>query len=63
MKIERIVSHGIAFGMYFFDPEGNRIELYVRTPYEVPQPMGDPIDIMASTDDELEAIAKARIPA
>ena len=49
--------------MYFFDPEGNRIELYVRTPYKVPQPMGDPIDIMASTDDELEAIAKARIPA
>jgi len=63
VKIERIVSHGIAFGMYFFDPEGNRIELYVRTPYKVPQPMGDPIDIMASTDDELEAIAKARIPA
>ena len=63
IKIERIVSHGNAFGMYFFDPEGNRIELYVRTPYKVPQPMGDPIDIMASTDDELEAIAKARIPA
>ena len=36
VKIERIVSHGIAFGMYFFDPEGNRIELYVRTPYKVP---------------------------
>ena len=63
ITIERIVSHGNAFGMYFFDPEGNRIELYVRTPYKVPQPMGDPIDIVASTDDELEAIAKARIPA
>ena len=49
--------------MYFFDPQGNRIELYVRTPYKVPQPMGAPIDIMASTDAELEAIAKARIPA
>jgi catechol 2,3-dioxygenase len=63
VKIDRIVSHGIAFGMYFFDPEGNRIELYVRTPYKVPQPLGDAIDITASTDDELEAIAKARIPA
>ena len=63
ITIERIVSHGNAFGMYFFDPEGNRIELYVRTPYPVPQPLGDPIDIMASTDEELEAIAKARIPA
>jgi catechol-2,3-dioxygenase len=63
VKIERIVSHGIAFGMYFTDPEGNIIELYVRTPYKVPQPLGDAIDIMASTDQELEAIAKARIPA
>ena len=63
VKIERIVSHGIAFGMYFFDPEGNRIELYVRTPYKVPQPLGDAIDIMASTNEELEAIAQARVPA
>ena len=62
VKIERIVSHGIAFGMYFFDPEGNRIELYVRTPYKVPQPLGDAIDIMASTNEELEAIAQARVP-
>ena len=27
LKIDRIVSHGNAFGMYFFDPEGNRVEL------------------------------------
>ena len=63
VEIDRIVSHGIAFGMYFFDPEGNRIALYVRTPYDVPQPLGDAIDIMAQTNEELEAIAKARIPA
>ena len=62
VTVERIVSHGIAFGMYFFDPEGNRIELYVRTPYKVPQPMGDPIDLSMSNE-ELESIAKARIPA
>ena len=62
VKIERIVSHGIAFGMYFFDPEGNRIELYVRTPYKVPQPLGDVIDLGMS-DEEIEEIAKARIPA
>ena len=62
IQIDRIVSHGIAFGMYFFDPEGNRIELYVRTPYKVPQPLGDPIDLSMSNE-ELEEIAKARIPA
>ena len=48
--------------MYFFDPEGNRLELYVRTPYKVPQPLGDPIDLSMSNE-ELEDIAKARIPA
>ena len=26
VAIDRIVSHGNALGMYFFDPEGNRIE-------------------------------------
>ncbi|MDA1127324.1 MAG: VOC family protein [Chloroflexi bacterium] len=62
IEIDRIVSHGIAFGMYFFDPEGNRIELYVRTPYKVPQPLGDVIDLSMSNE-ELEEIAKARIPA
>ena len=62
VSVARIVSHGIAFGMYFFDPEGNRLELYVRTPYKVPQPLGDPIDLSMSNED-LEDIAKARIPA
>ena len=52
MKIDRIVSHGNAFGMYFFDPEGNRVELYYRTGFPVPQPHGDPIDL-SRTDDEL----------
>ena len=61
VKIDRIVSHGIAFGMYFFDPEGNRIELYVRTSYKVPQPLGDVIDLSMSNE-ELEEIARARIP-
>jgi catechol-2,3-dioxygenase len=52
MKIDRIVSHGNAFGMYFFDPEGNRVELYYRTGFPVPQPHGDPLDLSRS-DEEL----------
>ena len=52
IKIERIVSHGNAFGMYFFDPEGNRVEVYYRTGFPVPQPHGDPIDLERS-DEEL----------
>ena len=61
IKIDRIVSHGIAFGMYFFDPEGNRIELYVKTEFKVPQPLGDVIDLSESND-ELMEIARARVP-
>lgn len=57
ITIERIVSHGNAFGMYFFDPEGNRVELYYRTGFPVPQPHGDPIDL-ARSDEELIADAR-----
>ena len=57
LKIDRIVSHGNAFGMYFFDPEGNRVELYYRTGFPVPQPHGDPIDL-ARSDDELLSDAR-----
>jgi len=53
ITIERIVSHGNAFGMYFFDPEGNRIELYYRTGMPVPQPHGDLIDLSRSDEDLL----------
>ena len=62
VTIDRIVSHGNAFGMYFFDPEGNRIELYCKTGFPVPQPHGEPIDLAASNE-ELIGIARAAIPA
>lgn len=52
LTVERIVSHGNAFGMYVFDPEGNRLELYYKTGFPVPQPHGDPIALERS-DDEL----------
>lgn len=32
------VTHGNAFSVYFSDPEGNRIEVYVDTPWYVSQP-------------------------
>ena len=61
VRIDRTVSHGNALGMYFFDPEGNRIELYYRTGFKVPQPHGDPIDLEASNQ-ELLAQAMAAVP-
>ena len=62
VTVERTVSHGNALGMYFFDPEGNRIELYYRTGFDAPQPHGDPIDLDASVQELLD-IARSAIPA
>ena len=61
IEIERTVSHGNALGMYFFDPEGNRVELYYKTGFPVPQPNGDPIDLESSNEELLE-VARAAIP-
>lgn len=39
------VSHGNALSVYFRDPEGNRVELFVDTPWYVRQPLRIPMDI------------------
>ena len=46
------VSHGNALSVYFRDPEGNRIELFVDTPWYVEQPLRIPMD-MSLPDEEL----------
>jgi catechol-2,3-dioxygenase len=40
------ISHGNALSVYFRDPEGNRVELLIDTPWYVPQPHRVPVDIM-----------------
>ena len=44
------VTHGNAVSLYFRDPEGNRIELYMDTPWYAQQPQRIPVDL--SLDDE-----------
>lgn len=46
--IDHVTSHGNAFGCYFRDPEGNRVEVYWHTGIEWPQPYSDPIDLSLS---------------
>lgn len=41
----REISHGNALSFYMTDPEGNGIEIYMDTPWYVPQPHGVPIDL------------------
>lgn len=42
------VCHGNALSLYFRDPEGNRIELYIDTPWYVNQPMRLELDFSLS---------------
>ena len=51
------VSHGNALSVYFLDPEGTRIELFIDTPWYVVQPLRIPMD-MSLSDAELWAWAE-----
>jgi catechol 2,3-dioxygenase len=60
--IDRIetVSHGSTWSVYVPDPEGNRIEHFVDTPWAVTQPCRFDVDL--DVDDEaLAAATEARI--
>lgn len=37
--------HGNSWSFYFFDPEGNKIEIYAVTPWQVQQPWRRPMDL------------------
>jgi catechol-2,3-dioxygenase len=54
------VDHGTAWSLYFRDPEGNRVEIFIDTPWYVAQPRVDPLDL-AKTDDEIAAATLALI--
>ncbi|CAM3341153.1 VOC family protein [Polaromonas hydrogenivorans] len=50
----RPMNHGNAWSVYYFDPEGNRVEVYLDTPYYVNQPYGTPLDLSKSEKELLE---------
>jgi len=53
------VSHGNALSLYLHDPEKNRVELLIDTPWYVPQPCRIPVDLSLS-DDELWATLESQ---
>jgi catechol 2,3-dioxygenase len=58
----RVTSHGNAWSCYFKDPEGNVVEAYLDTPFHVPQPHGEPLDLSKSDEEiyrETEAACRA----
>ena len=56
VKFSRITSHGNAVGLYFYDPEGNHMEVYWTTPFEAHQPFGVAIDINRPVNEILQEI-------
>ena len=52
------ITHGNTLSVYFRDPEGNRMEVFIDTPWYVRQPQRIPIDMKLS-DAELWAWAEA----
>lgn len=53
-------DHGTAWSLYFRDPERNRVELFVDSPWYVEQPRVDPLDLEAS-DKDIMARTRATI--
>lgn len=54
----RGMNHGNAWSIYFYDPEGNLVEVYLDTPFHVPQPHGDPLDLGMSDAQIMDATEK-----
>jgi len=54
------VSHGTTWSVYCRDPEGNRVELFVDTPWHVAQPLRFSIDL-SQPDDALIAWTEEKI--
>jgi catechol 2,3-dioxygenase len=57
------ISHGNAWSIYFKDPEGNRVEMFVDTPWYTPQPCREPLDLTRSVEQimqDTEAYCRSR---
>jgi catechol-2,3-dioxygenase len=52
------MAHGNAISVYFRDPEGNRVEVFIDTPWYVQQPCREPIDL-SQPDQEVWRWAEA----
>jgi catechol 2,3-dioxygenase-like lactoylglutathione lyase family enzyme len=56
IRFDRVVSHGNAIGLYFFDPEGNRCEVYWTTPFKARQPYGVAVDLTRPLEEVMREI-------
>jgi catechol-2,3-dioxygenase len=59
VRLDMVVSHGNAVGVYFFDPEGNRCEVYWRTGLRARQPFVQHIDLDTPAEQLVAAIQRS----
>jgi catechol 2,3-dioxygenase-like lactoylglutathione lyase family enzyme len=53
------VTHGNAVSIYFFDPDGYRLEVYWKAPREVHPPFAAPIDLTVGKDEIMRQVDEA----
>ncbi|MFF1920464.1 VOC family protein [Streptomyces sp. NPDC058221] len=53
IPVEVIKNHGNAWSVYVNDPDGNFVEVYVHSPYYIPQPGSYPLDLDKSEQEIL----------
>lgn len=59
VPIERVVSHGIAIGIYATDPDGNSCEVYWQTGLKARQPWIETVDLTRPVDELLRDIEES----
>jgi catechol 2,3-dioxygenase-like lactoylglutathione lyase family enzyme len=52
------ITHGNALSVYLHDPEKNRVELLIDTPWYVPQPCRIPVDLSLPDDEVWSTIER-----
>ena len=62
VRIRSVVNHGISLAIYFYDPDENIVEVYAKTPYKVPQPYSEDVDLELD-DEALMRIAETGLSA
>ena len=60
VSLIQTVDHGNSWSLYFRDPEDNRVEIYSDTPWHIPQPYLEPLNLEAS-DVEINSTTSQKV--
>ena len=60
VSLIQTVDHGNSWSLYFRDPEVNRVEIYLDTPWHVDQPYLEALDLSQS-DEDIHRVTEQRL--